>query len=55
MFQEARTSNTGTVRDRVAFCKETVRYMNSHSEEWMLTDEFTELCDKLWRHVESSN
>ncbi len=54
-FEEVGKSNTGTIRDKVTFCKEAVRYMNSHPEKWMLTDELTELCDKLWRHVEKSN
>ncbi|MEZ9439322.1 ATP-dependent nuclease [Vibrio atlanticus] len=54
-FEEIGKSKTGTIRDKVAFCKEAVRYMNSHPEEWMLTDELTELCDKLWHHVEKSN
>ncbi|MDP2491585.1 AAA family ATPase [Vibrio splendidus] len=54
-FEEVRKSNTGTIRDKVTFCKEAVRYMNGHPEEWMLTDDLTELCDKLWCHVESSN
>ncbi|WP_411063270.1 ATP-dependent nuclease [Vibrio rotiferianus] len=54
-FEEVGKSSTGTIRDKVTFCKEAVRYMNNHPDDWALTEELTELCDKLWRHIEHSN
>ncbi|MGR5209360.1 AAA family ATPase [Vibrio rotiferianus] len=54
-FEEVSKSRTGTIRDKVTFCKEAVRYMNNHPDDWALTEELTELCDKLWRHIEHSN
>lgn len=54
-FEEVGKSTTGTIRDKVTFCKEAVRYMNGHPDDWKLTKELSELCDKLWRHIETSN
>ncbi|ASI93577.1 AAA family ATPase [Vibrio rotiferianus] len=54
-FEEVSKSRTGTIRDKVTFCKEAVRYMNSHPDDWALTKELTDLCDKLWKHIERSN
>jgi len=54
-FEEVNKSRTGTIRDKVTFCKEAVRYMNNHPNDWKLTKELTSLCDKLWKHIESSN
>ncbi|WP_019276881.1 AAA family ATPase [Vibrio coralliilyticus] len=54
-FEETAKSKTGTIRDKVNFCKEAVRYMNGHPDDWKLTEELSDLCDKLWRHIECSN
>jgi AAA15 family ATPase/GTPase len=54
-FEEVGKSTTGTIRDKVTFCKEAVRYMNAHPGDWELTKELSELCNKLWRHIERSN
>lgn len=54
-FEEVGKSTTGTIRDKVTFCKEAVRYMNAHPDDWELTKELSELCNKLWRHIERSN
>lgn len=44
---------SGTIKDKVKFCNTAIQIMNE--EEWELTPELNELCDKIWTHIEQSN
>ncbi|WP_375750916.1 AAA family ATPase [Vibrio sp. HN007] len=48
-------ADSGTIKDKVKFCKKAVELMSSEELEWELIPEITELCDKIWTHIEQSN
>ncbi len=45
---------SGTIKDKVKFCHTAIELMQS-SREWTLSPELTELCEKVWQHIEAHN
>ncbi|OCH05914.1 hypothetical protein A6D98_05960 [Aliivibrio fischeri] len=54
-FEERSKSTTGTIKDKVTFCRTAVEHMNNDDIEWKLTPKLTNLCEKIWDHIDSNN
>ncbi|OCH29088.1 hypothetical protein A6E12_06765 [Aliivibrio fischeri] len=54
-FEDTSKSTTGTIKDKVKFCRTAVEHMNDANVTWTLTRELTNLCEKIWDHIDSNN
>ena len=46
---------SGTIKDKVKFCNKATEIMSDPNVPWTLTTELTDLCRKVWDHIEKSN
>ncbi|HDM8216066.1 TPA: ATP-dependent endonuclease [Vibrio campbellii] len=46
---------SGTIKDKVKFCNKATEIMSDPNVPWILTTELTDLCRKVWDHIEKSN
>ncbi|WP_462163614.1 ATP-dependent nuclease [Pseudoalteromonas xiamenensis] len=46
--------DSGTIKDKVKFCYAAIEVMNE-SDDWQLTPELRDLCDKIWVFIEAHN
>lgn len=46
--------DSGTIKDKVKFCNTAIEVMNE-SDDWQLTPELRDLCDKIWAFIEAHN
>ncbi|AYO20308.1 ATP-binding protein [Vibrio owensii] len=46
---------SGTIKDKVKFCNKATEIMSDPNLSWTLTTELTDLCRKIWDHIEKSN
>lgn len=46
---------SGTIKDKVKFCNKATEIMLDPNVSWNLSTELTDLCRKIWDHIEESN
>ena len=46
---------SGTIKDKVKFCNKATEIMSDPNVSWTLTAELSDLCRKIWDHIEKSN
>ena len=49
------SSETGTIKTKVDFCRKAVRVMESNAIPWNLTPQIIELCAKIFKHIKINN
>jgi len=49
------STNSGTVKNKVAFCEKAIDLMKNNELEWSLTPEISSLCEKLYNFIEKQN
>jgi len=48
-------ANSGTLKDKTKFCTLATDFMQDNPNDWELTPQITELCEKILGHIERSN
>lgn len=46
---------SGTIKDKVKFCRTAVEIMNNPETQWELTPQLNDLCEKIWDFIEKHN
>lgn len=48
-------SSGSTIKQKVVFCDIAVDIMKSQNDDWALSEELSQLCDKIWSFIEECN
>ncbi|MBE1275641.1 AAA family ATPase [Enterovibrio baiacu] len=49
------SDDSGTIKDKVKFCRTAVEIMNDPETQWELTPQLSSLCEKIWDFIEKHN